>query len=300
MANLILIFISLFIGLGLQRVKMMPKETHVSINVIILHVCLPALTLLSIPALSWEASLVSLCFVAWIIFGAAYLFFIWIGKKMSWSQSIIGCLILTAGLGNTAFVGFPIIEAAFGKESIKYAVLLDQPGTFLICSSLGIWVANIFSQGRIPKRELLKRVVVFPPFIGFTVAVILTMAGWRADGIVQVVLQRFADMLAPLALISVGLQLKVREIRDDWRLLTWGLGFKLLVSPILIFGIYKLIGVPHEIFRVAVLEAAMAPMITSSILAASYGLHPRLAGLMVGVGVPFSFLTLTIWYKLLS
>jgi predicted permease len=48
-----------------------------------------------------------------------------------------------------------------------------------------------------------------------------------------------------------------------------------------------------------VIEAAMAPLITSSILAATNDLHPRLAGVMVGVGVPISFLTLFAWYQLL-
>jgi predicted permease len=40
---------------------------------------------------------------------------------------LIGCLILTAGLGNTSF-GFPIIEALYGEEGLKTAILVDQPG----------------------------------------------------------------------------------------------------------------------------------------------------------------------------
>jgi predicted permease len=67
----------------------------------------------------------------------------------------------------------------------------------------------------------------------------------------------------------------------------------------IIYFLYLILGVPREIFQVALLESAMAPMITASILAASYGLHPRLASLMVGVGVPVSFLTLSLWYLLL-
>jgi malate permease and related proteins len=43
----------------------------------------------------------------------------------------------------------------------------------------------------------------------------------------------------------------------------------------------------------------MAPMITASIVAISYGLKPRLASMMVGFGIPLSFLTLAIWYLLI-
>ena len=48
------------------------------------------------------------------------------------------------------------------------------------------------------------------------------------------------------------------------------------------------------------MEAGMAPMVTASILAASHNLRPRLAGMMVGVGVPVSFVTLAIWYYVLT
>jgi predicted permease len=44
----------------------------------------------------------------------------------------------------------------------------------------------------------------------------------------------------------------------------------------------------------------MAPMITGAILASSYGLKPKLSSMMVGVGIPLSFLTLLFWYFILN
>lgn len=299
MFNLILIFICLLIGMGLQKIKTLPKDTHVALNVVILYVALPALTLISIPTLQWDVSLLSLCLMPWIVFAAAYVCFTTLGAKFHWSKHVIGCLILCAGLGNTSFVGFPLIEALLGPEALKYAVLVDQTGTFLICSTLGIWIATNYSHGKIPKMELLKRVVVFPPFVSFVIALIFILIGYYPSGVAMSVLERFAAMLAPLALISVGLQVKLGDIKESFHYLKWGLGYKLIVAPIIIFALYSLLGVPQEIFKVAVYESAMAPMITASIVAASYGLQPRLAGLMVGVGVPLSFITLSIWYFIL-
>lgn len=296
MFNLILIFVCLAIGMGLQKIKTLPKDTHVALNVVILYIALPALTLLSIPTLQWDVSLLSLCVMPWIVFAGAFFIFTSLGSKFSWSKHVVGCLILCAGLGNTSFVGFPLIEAFMGKEALKYAVLVDQTGTFLICSTLGIWIASKYSQGRISKSELLKRVLVFPPFISFVVALIFVAADYYPSGVPLALLERFALMLAPLALISVGLQVKLGDIKESVHYLKWGLGYKLIVAPIMIFSLYSLLGMPREIFKVAVLESAMAPMITASIVAASYGLQPRLAGLMVGVGVPLSLITLSIWY----
>jgi predicted permease len=78
----------------------------------------------------------------------------------------------------------------------------------------------------------------------------------------------------------------------------WAFGKLIPILPIINF-LFLILGVPREIFEVAVVESAMAPMITACILAASYGLHPKLASLMVGLGVPVSCLTLSLWYLIL-
>jgi predicted permease len=44
----------------------------------------------------------------------------------------------------------------------------------------------------------------------------------------------------------------------------------------------------------------MAPMITGCILASSYGLKPRLSSMMIGFGIPISFITLLFWYFVLQ
>jgi predicted permease len=54
------------------------------------------------------------------------------------------------------------------------------------------------------------------------------------------------------------------------------------------------------ILDVSVMEAAMAPMITGSIIAITHDLEPKLASLLVGIGIPLSFFTLAIWYFVLS
>lgn len=300
MSNLILLLVCLLLGIVLRRVKMMPADAHVSINTVILYVPLPAMAVLQIPHLTWEPSLICLVLVAWILFGLAYVFFIFLGKRFNWPQSVVGCLILCAGLGNTSFVGFPIIEALYGKEMIKLAILVDQPGTFFLVSSLGIWVAATFAEGKISHGDLAKKVLLFPPFVGFISALILGFVGWRASGEVQTILERLASILTPLALISVGLQLKWCDLKTEYKFLSVGLGYKLILCPIVIFALYSLMGIPAPIFTIAVMEAAMAPMITACILAATYKLEPKLAGMMVGLGVPLSFLTLSVWYLILG
>jgi predicted permease len=99
-------------------------------------------------------------------------------------------------------------------------------------------------------------------------------------------------------LVAVGMELSFApaSLKRELPYVALGLGFKLFLAPILIFGIYAgafgFTGLP---LKIAVLEAAMAPMITAGIVAAEYELRPELAALMVGVGIPLSLVTVLAW-----
>lgn len=298
MVSIIILFVSLLVGVGLQRVKSIPENAHSTLGQLILYVPLPAVCLLTLPDLKWSLDLLSLGLVGWIIFFTAFILYPILGKKFSWPKELIACLILTSGFCNSAFIGFPVISALYGEEALKGAIFLDQAGTFLITSTFGVWIAVTTSHGSLHKSELLKRVLSFPPFIAFIAGISLGFLDIRPEGVTREVLERLALLLTPMALISVGLQLKWSELKAEGKYLSIGLGFKLILAPLIIFLIYSLLGVDEMTFKIAVTEAAMAPMITSSILASSHGLKPKLAGMMVGVGVPLSALTLFIWYQL--
>jgi predicted permease len=297
MASLIILFISLLIGLGLQRVKTLPENAHSVLGSLVLYVPLPALCLLTLPDLEWNASLLSLGLVAWIIFFAAFGLFTFLGRTFGWPRELVACLTLTSGFCNSAFVGFPVINALFGEAALKNAIFLDQAGTFLVTSTFGVWMAITYSSGTMNKRMILKRVFQFPPFLAFILGIGLGCMHLRPEGPLREVLEKIALLLTPMALISVGLQLKWKELKFEKKYLSIGLSFKLILAPLLIFIFFQFAGVDKNTFQVAVMESAMAPMITSSILASSHGLRPRLAGMMVGIGVPLSGLTLALWYS---
>lgn len=300
MASLITLAVSLLIGVGLQRVKTIPDNAHSTLGSLILYVPMPAVCLLTLPELEWNISLIGLASVTWIIFFGAFFLYPYLGKKYSWDKELIGCLILTSGFCNSAFIGFPVIDALFGADALKHAIFLDQSGTFLIVSTFGIWLAITYSSGKMRKRILFKKIVLFPPFIAFIFAILAGFTGWKAEGVLREVLKNLAALLTPMALIAVGLQLKWSDVREQLRFLTLGLTYKLFIAPLVIFLIYYSMNTPKNILEIAVMEAAMAPMVTSSILAASHNLRPKLAGMMVGVGVPLSFITLGFWYYLLK
>jgi len=114
-------------------------------------------------------------------------------------------------------------------------------------------------------------------------------------------LRRLGATLVPIALVSVGYQLQLSHVRGKAYALTVGLLFKLAIGPALILMLFAgMLRADWPVLSVTVFEAAMGPMIGASIVAMDHELDPPLLTLMVGVGIPLSFLTLPAWWYLLS
>lgn len=301
MNNFVLIFFFLFLGLILQRVKQFPTHIYKLLNKIVIYICLPAITLLHIPKIKWSNELLFPIGAGWISFLLAFVFFHFLGRRLGWSNKLIGCLILTAGLSNSSFLGYPIIEALFGKKGLETAILVDQPGTFVVVSTLGVFVAAFYSKGSADAFGILKKIIFFPPFITFLAACFLNVFDFDLILDIQYVLQKIGSLVTPLALLSVGLQLTFDRKSQHWRFLRLGLFFRLIITPLTILILYVFIfNQRSEAIKITIMEVAMAPMITGAILASTYGLKPKLSSMMIGFGIPISFLTLAIWYFVVS
>lgn len=300
MNNFILIFVCLIGGVILQNIKQIPKNAHKILNRIVVYICLPALALYHIPKIKWDNQLLFPIGVAWIAFVISYLFFGFLGNKLGWSRKLTGCLIICAGLSNTSFLGFPIIEALYGEEGLKTAILVDQPGTFVVLSTLGIFVATLYSRESLDGFQIVKKIAFFPPFVTFCIACLMNVFRFDFLELGQLFFKTVGNAVTPLALLSVGLQLRFDKRSMHWGFLGLGLLYKLVLTPAIMFLVYVVVFNQHsKVIQVALMESAMAPMITGCILASSYGLKPRLCGMMIGFGIPLSFITLVFWNMLM-
>ena len=139
------------------------------------------------------------------------------------------------------------------------------------------------------------RIVQFPPFIALMIALILIPVEYPEW--LTVVFKRLGDTLAPLAMVSVGYQLRLGHLAGNGRNLSIGLGFKLVLAPLVLFLLYvPLLGAHGQAIQVTLFESAMPPMITAAILATEHELDPHLATLMAAVGMMVSFATLSLWW----
>ncbi len=305
MAELALIFVCLAAGMLLRRSGRFTDAASSVLGTFVVFVSLPALVLLKVPPLLATASLDREVLVPismpWIAFVLAFVVIPRIGGSLGWSRAVIGTLVLTVGLGNTSFVGYPLVESLFGADALRFAVLVDQPGSFLVLSTLGVAAGTWFAGGRLDVRAMLRRLVSFPPLLALVAAVLWKASGFDAGVAVHTLLERLAATLVPVALVTVGAQLRVDTalLRRHWRPLALGLTLKLVLLPALFLVLYvHVLSLRGLAVQVTIVQSAMAPMITAAVLAAELGLDVELASLMLGVGIPLSLVTVPVWKAL--
>lgn len=289
----------LALGMLFARLRVLPDNAAETLNLLVLYVCLPAAILVNVPKLRFEPSLFALVALPWLVAGIAWGAVRLLSRWLHFRRDETVVLVLLTMLGNTSYVGFPMIEALLGPQALPYAVVYDQFGTFLILSTAGLVVLAHGSGGSAPPlRTIALRILRFPPT--WALAFGLTLMPEQPPQWIALALERLAGVLVMLVMIAVGLGLQLRLPRDELRPLASGLALKLVLLPLLALPLGWLMGMRGDVLAVGVLETAMPPMVTAAALAATHGFAPRLAAAIVGYGIVLSLVTLPLWRLVLQ
>ena len=281
-----------------------------ALNRFVIYICTPALVLRYVPGLEASRDLLTLVLVPWALTALAFGVVRLVQKPLGLDRETSAVLVLAVALGNTSFVGFPLCEAILGPQSVPYAVVYDQFGSFLALTTVGLVVVARASGAAAPTpREMMRRIARFPPFIALLVAFGLRLSSELAPAAtarlgalvipaVEPALTRVGDTLVPVAMFAVGLRTRI-SLPPQRGAFAFGLAAKLFVMPLVAFALVRAFGVAPEIAEVTVLEAGMPPMITAAALAMMAGLAPELCAALVGWGIILSMVTLRMWGALL-
>lgn len=267
------------------------------LNAIVIRLCLPAAVLLHVPGLALEPHLLSVAAMPWLLLLASVLAVLGLCRLRPALAPARPVLLLLVPLGNTSFLGYPLVEGLLGSEALAYAVIYDQFGSFLIVSTYGLWILARSGIAAPSPRALARRILSFPPFPALLVALALPgpLPSWTHPPLAML-----SACILPLALIAVGLRLRLRLPAADRLALGLGLLLKLLLLPALAWVLAPPLGLSGAARAATVLESAMPPMITAAALAAEARLSPELAAAMVAYGLLAALLTLPLWALLLA
>lgn len=203
---------------------------------------------------------------------------------------------------NSVLLGLPITERAYGPDALtgNYAIIaLHAP----YCYGLGITVMEIVkNRGQSSTAivgAVLKATVKNALLLAIALGFIVNLLHIPLHGTVTEALALIGRAGLPCALVALGGILTQYKPEGDLRIIGWVVAITLVLHPSLVWIFGRGLGLDRDLFRSAVLNAAMAPGVNAYIFSTMYGRAMRVAASSVLVATAVSILTIWVWLSLL-
>lgn len=285
------VFLAAATGLVLARSMQVDGRT---LGRVLFYICSPALVLRSLSQmeLSGEALRQVVTVTVTIMVTTALLGWL-VSANMGRKER--AAITLTSGISNNGNMGIPVSLFAFGNPGVELATIY-----YVISSIMTNTVGSIVaSAGSRAIRDAVAQVVRVPMIYAALLGLLLN---WTSIAIPAPIF-RAVDLLGsaavPLMLIMLGIQLSNASFLQRQQGVARSLAVRLLVSPLLSWGLCSLLGITGLARSVMILQSAMPSAVILSVLAGEYDTAPRLVATIIVLSTLASMVTLSLILALL-
>lgn len=233
--QMIVLFGFVFLGYIANRAKVLNQNANACFSGFLLKVALPATilnsafgqTTLEKKAILPVAAMAALVFVIIPILSKI------LARLFKWDATFE----LMLNYSNLGFMGFPLVESLYGKESVFYAAI------FMMVFNVHIFTVGVMTlQGKSGERKQSLRKLFSPGILSAVIAFLLVLFPISLPATLKSVVSGVGNCTTPLAMIVIGSQLAeggILESLKQRQLYIMAL-FKLIVYPLLIYGLFRL------------------------------------------------------------
>ncbi|MCS3529415.1 AEC family transporter [Chryseobacterium sp. JUb7] len=299
MVNFVLIAVCIIAGMVFKATKSIHPDAHKGINTWILYLALPAVSFKYLPKVHWTTEMLFPIVATFLTSVFCFFFMMFYSKSKGYSRRSRSTLELVSGYSNTSFIGFPLILAFYGESLLSIAIICDQT-MFFSLSTMGIIAAvkGGSKSGKVSAIFILKRLITFPPLVGCIAA--LALSQFIDFTLAEPFFDKLSATVSPLALFSVGLQLKFSGWKKLIPQMSASMFYKLIVAPAITLGLAFLLGIKGNIAKITIFESAMPTVVTASIIAEQFRLNTKLANLTIGFSIIVGLFTSAVWYQIIE
>jgi predicted permease len=292
----------IFIGALLRWTQILRQEHAALLNSLVMNLTLPATVILAVRTIHPEdfGQLIRVPLVAYLVVGTcgvtAYMATRWLRLE----RRTAGAFIITSMLGTTAFLGYPLVHAIFGKESIESgaAVFYSELGTLLPILTVAVVIASRYGEGEHFSWRNLQAVLKSGPFVAFLIGLLFYNENL---GILEGMLQLLQGATVPLIMLSLGITVSWGDFfgKHVRSILTLN-AIKLLLAPLLALVLCGVFGLEGGIRAVTILMSALPALMLSLSFANQYHLDIEFASNALFASFFFSAITLPIVASLIQ
>ena len=229
---------------------------------------------------------------------------VFLAVRVGWGRDLASSTIhgMTAAMTNTGFVALPILHSIYGQPAVLPAAIATVfvagvmfPATVILLES-----GRRGAHGSARAVVLVKQIVLNPMVLSTLIGLAWAITGLPIPAPVAAYLNIFAAALTPCALFAIGLGLSVEGIRSNLKASILLAAVKLVIMPLIVYGLCVASGLNPLYTIAAVVCAAVPTAKTVYILAGEYKVEEPLVAATVSITTLLSVATLLGWLYALS
>jgi predicted permease len=205
---------------------------------------------------------------------------------------------MSASMTNTGFVALPILHSIYGQP----AVLPAAVATVFVAAVMFPMTVILLESARgaaggpsKPAAMLVKQILLNPMVLSTLIGLAWAIAGLPIPKPVAAYLNILADALTPCALFAIGLGLSTEELRSNFSASMLLATMKLLIMPLIVYGICVASSLNPLYTIAAVICSAVPTAKTMYILAREYKADEALVAATISITTLLSVATLLGW-----
>lgn len=283
------LFLLLAFGYICARKQIITIEGRKVLTALVIDLFLPCSIIRSFCITFDESVLKKMGIILFIGFGyqfAALVFSRFLFPKAEQRRKV--CMEYGIICSNAGFMGQPMAESVLGAEGLLYASVA------LIPIRLFMWSAGLALFTAASGRSVIKKLLTHPCMAAVYIGLALMLSGIPLPGFLEDSLRYTASCTTAVSMIVIGAilaQTDIRHLEGKGWMLYYSL-LRLLVIPLMLYGILTAFSVEKLLVNVTVLLAAMPAGSTTAMLAASYDGDEAFASGMIFISTLLSMVTL--------
>lgn len=283
----------ILVGYILKSIKFLKEEDGEILKKILFNISLPSLVLYSVLTSKFSGNYMIIFILVPVSMIIQFILLFIFGKLYIKDKKDFANLILSGVMGNTAFLGYPLVEIFFGINNLPYGILYDQAHfyTFLVI----IYPLISYISGN--NINSIKSSFISPPIFAFLTGLVLR--NFYIPTLIIESLNILKTSVTPLVMLYIGINLEFSfSIKDLTYLLPVTI-FKLIIFPFLFYFISSFFVIQKNILNVSLLQSMMPTMMATIIFGAQVGLNKKTLAKAVGLTTIISPITILLLSKFL-
>lgn len=283
-----MLFLLLFVGAISRKLGIITAEGRKCLSGMVIKIILPFNILKSF-CITWSYEILSKVIVVLAVAIIFQIMYVILSKILYRGIESDKRAILQYGTicSNAGFMGNPIVEAIYDSEGLLYTSIA------LIPLRVAMWSSGLSLFTKADKKTMVKKVALHPCMISVYIGFVIMLLQLKLPNFLMNCVTSIANCNTAVSMLVIGailVDMNWRDIFDPY--LFYYSGIRLIVIPLIVFGIMKLIGIDSMVTGVTVLLSAMPAGSTTVLLADTYGKNSKYASACVFLSTVLSLITL--------